>query len=301
MTSEKTFDWLEALAQGLVNHAARRAPAPLSERLAEEWLADMSARPQGISRLRFAVGCCWATSIIVREHSGATVPAVTAAAAPAHFGGYLQMGPAYSSRRTVTFILVASLHAAVLGGLMLGLTQRLKKPSPPDFQTRVIDQERQPVPRPEIPQPNVSQTAIDLPPIWDLPPIEDENTVIDATRPGPVEPTGGEISPVPPQEPQRAVNRVRGAPGAGFPNTSDYYPDRDIRSGRQGAAAVTVCVDTQGRLMSSPAILHSSGSPSLDQAALRLAKAGSGHFRPTTEDGQPVNACYGFEVQFVLK
>ena len=70
MTSEKTFDWLEGLAQCLVHHAARRAPGPLSERLAEEWLADMSDRPPGIYRLRFALGCCWATSIIAREQIG---------------------------------------------------------------------------------------------------------------------------------------------------------------------------------------------------------------------------------------
>jgi TonB family protein len=292
---------MESLARRLIQHAARRAPGPLSERLAEEWLADMGERPQGWSRLRFAIGCCWATSIIAREHCGAAVPALTAAVAPAHVGGYIQMGPAYSPRRTVTFILVASLHAAVLGGLMLGLTQQFKKPSHPDFQTRIIDQERQPLPAPTLPQPSMSKTTVDLPRVRDLPPIVVEDTPGTVETPPTVQDEEGNTAEILPQDPPPAVNRVRGAPAAGFPNTSDYYPDRDIRAGRQGAAAVTVCVDIKGRLTSSPSILKSSGNPSLDQAALRLATAGSGHFRPTTEDGHAVNACYGFEIQFVLK
>jgi|HubBroStandDraft_5_1064220.scaffolds.fasta_scaffold199980_2 TonB family protein len=292
---------MESLARRLIQHAARRAPGPLSERLAEEWSADMSERPPGFSRLRFAIGCCWATSIIAREHRGAAVPAVTAAVAPAHVGSYMQMGPAYSPRRTVTFMLVASLHAAVLGGLMLGLTQHLKKPAPVDFQTRIIDQERQPEPAPTIPQPNISKTTIDLPRVIDLSPIVVEDSVTAVETPPTIEVGEGNTAEIVPPDPPRAVKRVQGAPTAGFPNTSDYYPDRDIRAGRQGATAVTVCVDIRGRLTSSPSILKSSGFLSLDQAALRLATAGSGHFRPTTEDGRPVNSCYGFEIQFVLK
>ena len=291
---------MEGLARRLIQHAARRAPGPLSERLAEEWLADMSERPQGFSRLRFAIGCCWATSIIAREHSGATVPAVTAAVAPAHFGSYIQMGPAYSPRRTVTFILVASLHAAVLGGLMLGLTQQFKKPGPPDFQTRIIDKQPEPVPPPVMPQPKISNTSIDKATLDRLPRVDFEATVPEEKMP-PTVGLGVDNSDGIPQEPPRVVNRVQGAPAAGFPNASEYYPDRDIRAGRQGTAAVNVCVDIKGWLTSSPSILKSSGNPSLDQAALRLAKAGSGHFRPTTEDGRSVNACYGFEIQFVLK
>ena len=291
---------MESLARRLIHHAARRAPGPLSERLAEEWLADMSERPRGYSRLRFAIGCCWATSIIAREHSGATAPAVTAVATPAYFGGYIQMGPAYSSRRTLTFILVASLHAAVFGGLMLGLTTQIKKVTPPNFQTRIIDKPPEPVPPPVMPQPKIANTSIDKPTVERLPSIDFEETVPEEKAPATVV-LAGDNSDGLQQEPPHVVSRVQGAPGAGFPNTSDYYPDRDIRSGRQGASAVTVCVDTKGWLTANPSILKSSGSASLDQAALRLAKAGSGHFRPTTEDGRPVNACYGFEIQFVLK
>ncbi|HEY7887761.1 MAG TPA: hypothetical protein VIC29_06000 [Steroidobacteraceae bacterium] len=39
----------------------------------------------------------------------------------------------------------------------------------------------------------------------------------------------------------------------------------------------------------------------IDQGALRLASAGSGHDRPTTESGQPVSSCYAFRISFRLE
>jgi hypothetical protein len=32
-----------------------------------------------------------------------------------------------------------------------------------------------------------------------------------------------------------------------------------------------------------------------------LARAGSGHYRPTTEDGRPVTACYPIKIRFELR
>jgi hypothetical protein len=37
------------------------------------------------------------------------------------------------------------------------------------------------------------------------------------------------------------------------------------------------------------------------QVALKLAKAGSGHYLATTEDGRPVNSCYPFRIRFQIK
>lgn len=33
----------------------------------------------------------------------------------------------------------------------------------------------------------------------------------------------------------------------------------------------------------------------------RLAKAGSGHYRPTTENGQPVSSCCAFRIVFRIE
>jgi TonB family protein len=69
----------------------------------------------------------------------------------------------------------------------------------------------------------------------------------------------------------------------------------------QGNVTVQVCVDGKGRLTSDPTTLQSAGSPRLDEGALKLARAGSGHYRATTEDGQPVNSCYPLRIRFELK
>ena len=53
MTSERAWDWADSIAQRLIRRAARRAPASLSERFQEEWLADLAAQRGPIARLRF--------------------------------------------------------------------------------------------------------------------------------------------------------------------------------------------------------------------------------------------------------
>lgn len=95
--------------------------------------------------------------------------------------------------------------------------------------------------------------------------------------------------------------RVLGGPGQGFPNTADFYPDAALRLGEQGTASVRVCVSPSGRLTSDPTIVQSSGSRRLDGGALALAKAGSGHYRPTTEDGTAVGACFPVRMRFTLQ
>jgi TonB family protein len=97
------------------------------------------------------------------------------------------------------------------------------------------------------------------------------------------------------------VTRVLGGPGTGFPNTADFYPTMSRQLGEQGVAAVQVCVDAHGRLVKSPEIRDSSGIARLDAGALALARAASGHYRSTTEDGQPVASCYAFRLRFQLQ
>jgi TonB family protein len=111
-----------------------------------------------------------------------------------------------------------------------------------------------------------------------------------------------DVSPPPPFETQpHVVSRVAGGPGAGFPETSDYYPAAEVRAGNEGVSMVRVCVDPKGRLTSGPSIERSSGFARLDEGALRLARAGSGHYKASTEDGEPVNSCYPFGIRFQLK
>jgi periplasmic protein TonB len=104
-----------------------------------------------------------------------------------------------------------------------------------------------------------------------------------------------------PETDSRAVTRVTGGPGSGFPNTRDFYPAAAIRAEEAGVAAVRVCVDRNGRLTSDPVIVESSGYQRLDGGALALARAGSGHYRSTMENGTSVTDCYPFRIRFELQ
>jgi TonB family protein len=211
----------------------------------------------------------------------------------AHFIRYPQHDPPFFSGRTITFVLVASLHAAVLYGLAMGLGPQFTKVIVDPLVPRVID----PPPRgslPPPPRPHVSPTTLELPRQAEMPPIESDPTEgVQATVHEPPQPM------LPPSAPM--INRVQGGPGIGFPSTDDFYPDASIRAGEKGAATVRACVDGKGRLVSEPTIIQSTGSARLDESALRLAKAGSGHYRATTEDGQPVYSCYPFRIRFELR
>jgi TonB family protein len=247
-----------------------------------------------MARLRFAIGCCWATNVIAHEHVAMALPAAGASLGHAssiraghdHF-------PFFTSR-TLTLVLVATLHVAVLYGLAMGLGPTIKKAIVSPLLNRTLE----PTPRnlpPPPPLPRVSLPRIEIPPQQTPPRVEsDPPDVIEATLPEP--PHGAPPPSVPP-----TVNRVQGGPGIGFPSTDEFYPDASIRMGEKGAATVKACVDGNGRLSSEPMIIESTGSSRLDEAALRLAKAGSGHYRATTENGQPVHSCYPFRIRFELR
>ena len=109
----------------LIRYAARRAPQDLAERLAEEWQADCDARSSALSRLRFALGCCWATRVIAREHCSAMIPVAVAARAPTAAWIHVSDESGRNSRRASLFFLVAGLHVALFYGLMTGLAFRI--------------------------------------------------------------------------------------------------------------------------------------------------------------------------------
>ena len=58
-----------------------------------------------------------------------------------------------------------------------------------------------------------------------------------------------------------------------------------------GWAEIRVCVDGTGKLVQDPTIAHSSGDPAFDEAAIKVARSGSGSYRPSTAS---VGAAAGF-------
>jgi TonB family protein len=85
--------------------------------------------------------------------------------------------------------------------------------------------------------------------------------------------------------------------GAPMPITANARPDD---AGVQAhSVTVHVCVDETGKLAKDPTIVHSSGSASLDQAAVRIAAAGSAYYRPeASSNGRPASGCAQLAIKF---
>jgi len=63
-----------------------------------------------------------------------------------------------------------------------------------------------------------------------------------------------------------------------------------------------VCSDVAGKLAQDPTIIRSSGDPGLDEAAVAIAKSGSGYYRPAvTLGGKPVSGCAHVAIKFETK
>jgi TonB family protein len=282
----------QGLIRWLIHRAARGTPASLSERLEEEWLADMGSRTSPLSRLRFALGCCWATRVISLEHCAASVAIARPAAGGKLAVSYHDDGIDLFSRRSSTLVLVAALHIAVLYGLMAGLRPNSVAWIPPPLMPRWLPAEPHHEPPPPPPDKVIKPWRLD-PPIPEVPPSDyasDDGKIISQPPEN-----------LPPVKPVHEVNLTQGGPGAGFPDAEDYYPPAAKRLEEQGISTVRVCVDAHGRLTSAPTTLQSSGSARLDEGALRLAQAGSGRYLASTEAGRAIDSCYAFRIRFKLK
>jgi TonB family protein len=286
----------QRIARWLVQHAARNAPSSLSERLEEEWLADLATRHGGMAQLRFGVGCCWATRVIAHEFGVAEAPVAAAATGQKVITSYApQYDSAFFSRRSAILLLIVGLHGFLFYALKSGLAHSIVNVIPSRMEAIVLPS----TPRPDEPPPVPTQPEFSRPVVLDLPwpvlPTEEAEPIFTQE---PIAESKELFQPQPPQE--RTVHRLMGGPGKGFPNTDDFYPPEARRRGEQGLAIARVCVDERGRVTEAPTIAQSSGSARLDEGALKLAKAGSGRYRPSTEDGRPVSSCYPVRIRFLF-
>ncbi|HKS90332.1 MAG TPA: energy transducer TonB [Tepidiformaceae bacterium] len=287
--------WGNEVAQRLICHAARNAPPPLAERLEEEWLADLATRRGQVTRVLFGLGCCWATNVIAREHCALNVSAATAATGSTTMTTQVLPNLTFLPRHTTVLIAIVGLHVAIIYAFATGLAHRLIEPQTPMIADVLRDIRKAPTPAPP-PTFNPSHLKID--------PMPEPQIIVDVDRGEAIRdvvmpPIADPLRPQRPTPPP--VKRVLGGPGKGFPATDDYYPAASIRLGEQGSAAIRVCVDPSGKLTAEPQVMKSSGSSRLDEGAIKLAKAGSGHYRATTENGTPVSSCYGYLITFNLE
>src|SRR5882762_3620730 len=130
---------LEGVSHWLIHHAARRAPECLSSRLEEEWLADLESRSSALSRLRLALGCCWATVVIVNDYSRIRVPAASPAVAVRGYITRADRNFGYVSLRSGTLFLILGLHATLFCGLMATLSHTRGLATPPNLPNQVLN------------------------------------------------------------------------------------------------------------------------------------------------------------------
>jgi len=289
----------------LLHHAARAAPESLAERLEEEWLADLSTRQSGWSRLRFAIGCCWATRVIAYQHYAPTLAPSSAVAGTRLLAGEGRRGSGLLSRRTTTFLLVVGLHVVFFYVLIAKLSQTMVPAKTPPLQNRAVTEPKlRDLPVPPKPQPFDPIRLNVTPPDTHVAIEADPKTSVGPeigpdTDPGLPSRDQPQTTALPPAE--HTAQQIQGGPGVGFPNPDDFYPSFARYREEQGVAIVHVCVDERGRLTSDPTTLQGTGYPQLDEGALKLARAGSGHYRASTEDGRPVKSCYPLRIRFKLK
>jgi len=102
-------------------------------------------------------------------------------------------------------------------------------------------------------------------------------------------------SPAPPAPDAREMP----ATGAAAGGRSGAKPDSTTHDGR---VELRVCVDEAGKLTQDPILIRSSGDPRLDEAAMRVARSGSGNYRPAaTVGGKPIADCLQLALRFEKK
>ena len=204
----------------------------------------------------------------------------------------------FFTRRTAVLFVIIALHVFIAWALATGLARRAIELVAPPLQTEVVEEVQKKDEPPPPPPPQMERPPVEIPPpdVAIEVPQETQTTAI-------VDVTDKPVPKAPPPQPAPVAKKVQVAPrpGKGFPSSEDYYPPASKRLGEEGSANIHVCVGPNGKLTEDPTLAQTSGSARLDDGALKLAKAASGHYQAGTEDGQPSTMCTVFKIKFELR
>jgi protein TonB len=201
----------------------------------------------------------------------------------------------FLTRRGAVLLAIIGLHVFVIWALASGLARRaMELVAPPITADIVEDIKKQDLPPPP-PPPELERPPVEVPPpdvTIDVPVETASTAIVDVTD-----------KPVarPPPTPRPSTPGTPLGLGKGFPNSDEFYPSGARRLGQEGVATVAVCVGPDGKLSKEPAVEKSSGTASLDEAALKLVRAGSGRFKAATAEGKPIESCGKLPIRFTLK
>jgi len=202
---------------------------------------------------------------------------------------YYPQDASFASKRALVFVAIVVLHVIIIYAFASGLAKSGQRYLQTILQTNIIQTEKPkdlpPPPPPvdlkekppvQIIAPDINITVpIDIPP-----PIAIAKPAVSAPAPAP--------RPPPPPTKLEVISK---------PDVRDFYPDQARREGTEGRAQVKICINTSGKVESAE-IATTSGSPLLDEAAIKVGKAF--RFKPPTQEGKPVATCPTLPVKFEL-
>jgi len=201
-----------------------------------------------------------------------------------------------NSRRTGVLVGIIAFHLLLLYGLVTGLARKVVEAVAAPLQTDLIEEIKPEDKPPPPPPPQMERPPVQVPPpdvVIDIP-METNTTAISNVTDRPVPPPPPVTAPV-----ERKAVRV--APKLDVrrsPSTDEFYPASARRAEIEGVTTVRACVGPDGRVAGDPTVTNSSGTASLDEAAVKWARRA--RFSPGTEDGTAVEMCTQFKVRFQL-
>ena len=198
----------------------------------------------------------------------------------------------YFTRRTAVLAAIVAGHIAFIWFLASGLAEKVVQLAAPPIKTTIVQQHQKHLKPPPPPPPQLQHQQVQIPPpvIQINVPAASQTHAITVTK---------HVVQARPEPPVHYSYSPPG-PGSGFPATQSYYPQASQRLGEEGTAYVDICIGPNGRVTRPPTIAKSSGSPRLDRAALRYARATSGHWIPEKRNGTPISMCSQLPVKFQL-
>ena len=204
---------------------------------------------------------------------------------------YYQHDSSYLSRRGLVFLVIIALHGFLIWAFAEGFARQGVRYMQTILQTNIIQTEK---PK-DLPPPPPPVDLKERPPVQVIAP--DINITVPVEAPPPIQTVTTAKVEGPPPAPRAIVPGTSIKP-ISIPNTEDYYPDSSKRAGEEGRVLVKICVNAASKL-DSVDVQTTSGYPDLDQAAVKLAKAG--RYKAATQEGKPITTCAPLPVKFTLK
>ena len=202
----------------------------------------------------------------------------------------------FFSQRAIFFMAIVGLHIALYFMFEAGLATKVIKMIEPPVQVDVVQEVKKVETPPPPPPPKMEHPPVEIPPpeVTINMPAEPQTTAITNVTTKHVD-----VPPPAPPAPRQVVHVSAALDLKHSPSTQDYYPPTSQRLGEQGNTTIKLCAAPDGSVQGQPEVVKSSGSPRLDEAAVRWGT----HVRmkPATDDGKAVQGCAMLLVKFELQ